>query len=75
MSLTKNFGRKDLLSFWVHGSVDGLSGDRRRVEIPNEACDQTAGRVSPSGSVSRRKHFSACVCYNHVPVVAVAGNG
>ena len=54
---------------------DGLSEDRRKVEIPNEECDQTAGRVSPSGSVSRRKRFSAFVCCNHIPVVAVAGNG
>lgn len=36
-------------SFWVRGSVDGLSEDRRKVEVPNEECDQTTGSVSPVG--------------------------
>lgn len=62
MSLTTNFRSEGpSLSFWVYGSVDALSEDRRKVEILSEECDQTTGHVSPSGLVSRRKHFSAFV--------------
>lgn len=56
----------------VYQNVDGLREDRREVEILNEECDQTAVRVSPSGSVSRRKHLFTFVHYNHIPAVAVA---
>lgn len=70
MSLTKDFGRA---FFWVHGSIDRLSEDRRKAEILNEKYDQTAGHMSLGGFVSRRKHISAFVCCSCI--IAVAGNG
>lgn len=73
MSLTKDFGRA--FFFWVHGSIDCLSEDRKKAEILNEKYDQTTGRMCLSGSVSRRKHISAFVCHNCIYIIAVAGNG